>query len=108
MQAPPIDPEIQRHLKAPNTWQRIFFMAVFAFILGFVRMLLWAVVLFQVVSKLLTGQDNPHARQLGATLAVYVYQILLFLTFNTEQMPFPFAELEGMGKLPSGRQRPSR
>lgn len=105
MQASPLDPEIQRHLKAKGTWQRIFFMLVFAFILGVVRLILWAVVLFQVASKLLTGQDNPHARQLGATLSVYLYQILLFMTFNTEQMPFPFADLEGLGKFPSSSRR---
>ncbi len=105
MQTPTIDPEIQRHLKERGTWQRIFFMLVFIFILGFVRVILWAVVLFQVASKLLTGQDNPHARQLGATLAVYLYQILLFLTFNTEQMPFPFAELNEMGKFASQQNR---
>lgn len=95
------------HLKATSTWQRIFFMLVFAFILSFVRLILWVVILFQVANKLLTGQDNPHARQLGAQLAVYLYQIVLFLTFNTEQMPFPFTELGNLGKLPSsGRQRP--
>ncbi|GAB4358966.1 MAG: DUF4389 domain-containing protein [Methylohalobius sp. ZOD2] len=105
MHTSPIDSEIRRHLKEVNTWQRIFFMAVFAFILGFVRVILWAVVIFQVASKLLTGRDNPHARQLGATLGVYLYQILLFLTFNTDQMPFPFAELEGLGKLPSSMRR---
>ncbi len=101
MQTPPLDPEIQRHLKAKGTWQRIFYMLVFAFILSVVRFILWAVVLFQVACKLLTGQDNPHARQLGATLSVYLYQVLLFLTFNTDQMPFPFAEMAGLGKFPS-------
>ncbi len=105
MHTPTIDPEIQRHLKERSTWQRIFFMLVFMFILGFVRIILWAVVLFQVASKLLTGQDNPHARQLGATLAVYLYQILLFLTFNTEQMPFPFADLNEVGRFSSQRAR---
>ncbi|MCX8049338.1 MAG: DUF4389 domain-containing protein [Methylohalobius sp.] len=97
--------EFSRHLKATSTWQRIFFMLVFAFILSFVRLILWVVILFQVGSKLLTGQDNPHARQLGAQLAVYLYQIVLFLTFNTDQMPFPFSELGNLGKLP-GRNRP--
>ncbi len=104
MQTSPLDSDMQRHLKAKGTWQRIFFMLVFAFILGVVRLILWAVVLFQVASKLLTGHDNPHARQLGATLSVYLYQVLLFLTFNTEQMPFPFAELEGLGKFPSSNR----
>ncbi len=101
-----MNPDFSRYLKEPRTWQRIFFMLVFALIMEFVRLILWVVILFQVGSKLLTGQDNPNARQLGAQLSVYLYQILLFLTFNTNQMPFPFTELGNLGKLPSsGRQR---
>lgn len=95
MPTPTIHPEIQKNLKEISTWQRIFFMAVFVFIAGFVRALLWAVIAFQVVTKLITGKINPNLRQLGATLASYLYQIMLFLTFNTDEMPFPFAELEG-------------
>jgi hypothetical protein len=100
-----METEFGWHFKEPHTLKRIFFMLVFAFILGFVRLILWVVILFQVGSKLLTGQDNPQARQLGAILAVYLYQIVLFLTFNTDQMPFPFAELESLGKSQTGKRR---
>ncbi len=93
MATPKIHPEIQKNLKEISTWQRIFYMAVFIFIVGFVRALLWAVIAFQAVTKLLTGTVNPNVCQLGANLATYHYQIMLFLTFNTDEMPFPFAEL---------------
>ncbi len=88
-----IHPEIQKNLKEISTWRRIFYMAVFIFIVGFVRALLWAVIAFQVVTQLLTGTVNPNVCRLGANLAAYHYQIMLFLTFNTDEMPFPFAEL---------------
>ncbi|HHJ38828.1 MAG: hypothetical protein AXA67_00380 [Methylothermaceae bacteria B42] len=93
MPTPNLHPDIQKNLKEISTWQRIFYMAVFIFIVGFVRAVLWAIIAFQVVTKLLTGTDNPNVRQLGANLASYHYQIMLFLTFNTDEMPFPFAEL---------------
>ena len=65
-------------------------MIVFAVILGFVRIMLWALVFLQVVSSLLTGSENRNVLTLGKTLSLYVYRILLFLTYNTHEMPFPF------------------
>jgi len=53
--------------------------------------LLWAVILLQVASTLLTGKANINILNFGRSLAVYTYHILLFLTFNTEVLPFPFS-----------------
>ena len=86
--------DLNEHLKRPGTWRRILFMLIFAVILGFVRILLWAVVVFQVMSTLITGSTNPNALKFGRTLSIYLYQILLFLTYNTEMMPFPFSDWE--------------
>lgn len=86
------DENIHRNLKKVSTWKRILFMLIFAVIVGIVRILLWAVVLLQVASALFTGAPNPNLLKLGRTLAVYLYQILLFLTYNREEMPFPFSE----------------
>lgn len=97
----PIDKEIQKNLKKPSTWRRVFFMLIFAFIVGFVRMILWAVVLFQLATALITGSPNPHALRFGRILTLYLYQILLFLTFNSDEMPFPFSDLETEGELTS-------
>lgn len=84
--------EIQTNLKKIGTWQRIFFILMFAVILGLVRILLWAVVLLQIVSSLMTGSENANVLKLGSTLSLYVYRILLFLTYNTDEMPFPFSD----------------
>ncbi len=84
--------EIQANLKNIGTWRRILFMLIFAVIASLVRMLLWAVILLQVVWSLVTGAINRNVLKLGRTLTVYVYNILLFLTYNTDEMPFPFAD----------------
>ncbi|MCK5121080.1 MAG: DUF4389 domain-containing protein, partial [Methylococcales bacterium] len=44
--------EINDNLKKISTWKRIFFMLVFAVIVGLVRILLWAVIFLQVASAL--------------------------------------------------------
>lgn len=84
--------EIQTNLKKIGTWKRILFMSIFAVILGLVANLLWAVVLLQVIWSLLTGSANGNVLSPGRTLCLYVYRILLFLTFNSDEMPFPFAD----------------
>ncbi len=92
---------INKNLVKTSTWKRLFFMAVFLFILGFVKLITWFVMLFQIATHLLTGAPNEHALELGRTLAVYVYQVILFLTYNTEKKPFPFSEFnEAIEVLP--------
>lgn len=67
-------------------------MLIFAAIGSLVRMLLWAVILLQVASTLLTGKANVNILNFGRNLSIYTYHILLFLTFNTETLPFPFSD----------------
>ncbi len=87
-----MDEQINYNLKQLSTWKRIFFMLVFAAIGALVRMILWAVIILQVASTLLTGKANQNILSFGRSLSVYIYHIMLFLTFNTETMPFPFSD----------------
>ena len=87
-----MDDEINKNLKKISTWKRIFFMLVFAVIIGLVRLLLWAVIILQVISTLLSGSSNNHILAFGKNLSVYLYHILLFLTFNSDRLPFPFSD----------------
>lgn len=84
--------EINENLKKLSTWQRIFFMLIFAVIVGLVRILLWAVIILQVFSTLLTGRPNSNILKFGQHLSAYVYHILVFMTFNSDQIPFPFSD----------------
>ena len=84
--------EINDNLKKISTWKRIFFMVVFAVIIGLVRILLWAVILLQVASALFTGSANSNILKFGQNLSAYIYHILIFLTFNSDQLPFPFSD----------------
>lgn len=84
--------QINENIKKISTWKRIFFMLVFTVIVGLVRILLWAVILLQVASALLTGSANQNILNFGQTLSAYLYHILLFLTYNTDHLPFPFSD----------------
>ncbi|QWF70973.1 DUF4389 domain-containing protein [Methylomonas paludis] len=84
--------QINENLKKIETWKRIIFMLIYAVIDSLVKLLLWLVIFLQAGSVLLTGITNPNLLEFGRSLSSYHYHILLFLTFSTEKLPFPFAE----------------
>ncbi len=84
--------DINENLKKISTWKRIFFILIYSVIVGLVRMMLWAIILLQIASALLTGSSNPNILNFGRKLSAYLYHILLFLTFNTDDLPFPFSD----------------
>jgi len=87
----PLDGQsIEGNLKSKPTWLRLFFMAIVAILYGVSRVVLVAVVILQFFFVLLTAERNQGLLHLGASLATYTYQIVRYLTFNTEERPFPF------------------
>jgi hypothetical protein len=83
--------QLNVNLKKPSTWKRILFMLILAVIVSIVRTLLWAVIFWQVITSLLTGSSNIHILNFSRSLSTYLYHITLYLTFNTELLPFPFS-----------------
>jgi hypothetical protein len=75
-----------------NTWIRGAYMVLFGLLLVVARLVISIVVVVQFVFVLLVGADNQNLRNLGQGLAKWVYQTLMFLTFNSEEKPFPFEE----------------
>ena len=65
-------------------------MVVFAIISGVAKLIVTLVAIFQFVTLLFKGQINAAMLPLGQNLSTYLYQITLFLTFKTDEMPFPF------------------
>ncbi|HPE61669.1 MAG TPA: DUF4389 domain-containing protein [Thiolinea sp.] len=80
------------HYKDRSTWIRILYMILFVVIYSVVEFALTALVLIQIALRLLTGEINENLRALSSDLSQYVYDMLRFLTFNSEKKPFPFAE----------------
>lgn len=81
---------LEQNVKSKATWMRFFFIVVFAFLYAISRMVLFAVVVLQFFWLLFNGVINEPLRALGQSLATYTYQIVRFLTFNTNVRPFPF------------------
>ncbi len=82
--------ELKTHLKERSTWLRGLYMLLFAIFYAVAEIVITAVVIFQFLLALFTGSSNERLLKLGQSLSTYVYQILQFLTFNSDYHPYPF------------------
>ena len=97
---------IKQHIKERSTWLRGLYMLVYLICYSIAEIVLGVVVLFQFILTVLTGKTNERLLKLGQGISTYVYQILLFLSFNDEYHPYPFGawpkgppKAEGKGHL---------
>ncbi len=79
------------NLMAGGTWKRLLYMLLFAVVFNIAEIVIGAVVVIQFLFKLFTGEVVPKLRHLGQGLGAYVGEIIRFLTYDTEDMPYPFA-----------------
>lgn len=71
-------------------WKRGLFILLFAVIYSITEVVVCFVVVFQFLCVLITGDRNTRVLELGQSLSTYIYEILMFVTFSSERMPFPF------------------
>ena len=86
--------QIKESLQDNSTWMRILYMAIFVIIFNITELLIAAIVIFQLLVLLFTGDKNQRLLGFGAMLSQYAFKILRFLTFNSEEKPFPFSDWE--------------
>lgn len=75
-----------------NIWMRALFMLLMAFVLHVCGTVLFVVAVIQFVIVLLNDTPNARLLSFGRSLGNYLRQIVHFLTFATEEIPFPFSE----------------
>ncbi len=84
--------EMQKNIFEVDTWLRGFFMLVYAFFCYLAFNILMVVVFFQFAVVLLSGKRNDKLLYFGDILSTYIYQIIMYITYNTNIKPFPFGE----------------
>ena len=86
-----MDDQLKENITSGKTWKRALYMLIFAIAFNISEILIAATVLLELVLVIFTGKTNPRLKIFGQSLSKYVYQIVRFLTYNTEEMPYPFA-----------------
>ncbi len=82
--------DIKKHVTRRSIWLRLVFMIVLSVAFNVAEVIIFAVVAFQFLASLFTGQPNDRLARFGRNLARYLQQITVYLTFTTEEKPFPF------------------
>ena len=82
--------EVKENIKQQSTWMRGLYMFLFAIFYSVAEIVMFAIAIFQFLFKLFTGDTNPRLLKLGQTLATYMYQIIQYLTFNSNYRVYPF------------------
>jgi hypothetical protein len=90
---------MDNNFKSRNKWVRLLYMLLFVLIYNLAEIILFFVVLFQFVNTLISDEPNETLLDFGQRLATFIYQIVLFWTYRSEEKPFPFSP------WPSGEPR---
>jgi len=90
---------IEQNLKSGATWLRFLFMVISCILASVAIMAGSVIVALGFFYVLFTGEVNQQIREAGQSVAKYIYNIALYLTFNTEEKPFPLG-----GEWPSASQ----
>ena len=86
-----MNPELKENILRRETWLRGLYMLLFVPISWLFRLTLAVVVVLQFGWALICRRNNQTLKEFGRSLSDYVYQIVQYLTFNSEEKPFPFA-----------------
>jgi hypothetical protein len=82
----------QSQLSERAFWSRALHMVLFAIAYTIAEFVIVLLVVVQFITILVTGRANEPLLRFGNSLSTYVRQILRFVLYNTETMPFPFSD----------------
>lgn len=87
--------EVKRNLLSLDQWIRMLLMAGYLLVVWVLGLVLLVIMITQTLVVLITGELNTNLQRFGAIATAYLYQIVIFLVYGTDDKPFPFAPLPG-------------
>jgi len=88
---------IPEKVKHPSTWITAALVVFYLFLLGFLDLVLWIIAGTQFLFALITKEPNSHLSTFSIKLRNYIVQIVDFVTYSSEERPFPFNPLPEEG-----------
>jgi hypothetical protein len=96
MDDPILNEDVKENVRDSSVWKRLLFMLLFGFLYSVAEVVLVAVVVFQFLFVLFTGNKNDRLLDrlldLGGEISSYIYQVLRYLTYNNDERPYPFSD----------------
>jgi hypothetical protein len=79
----------------PDVGVRVLYMALFAVVFWIMCWALAVIAIAQLIQRLVSGHPNSELARVGAGLGAYARQVIEFLTFVTDVVPYPFTAWPG-------------
>jgi len=83
--------DLKKHVKDKDTWLRFVYLVVFGIAFYLSIGLTFAASIFQFLAKLFSGSSFEGLSEFGDNLGTYQSQVTRYLTFASDDKPFPFA-----------------
>lgn len=87
--------DLKHNLTRIETWQRLLYFILFVVIYSIAEIVLATVTVLQFGFVLITGRRNANLLDFGASLTRFMYDVLRYFTFNSDDVPFPFQPWPG-------------
>lgn len=84
--------QILNNLSNQSSWVRLLYMLIYGVMLHLAGMAMWILCTVQFLCTLIFGKDNDSLRRLSASLIDFIQRALQFVSYNSDDKPFPFAE----------------
>lgn len=87
-----MDDKLIDNLKSESRWLRLLFMVLYAMGAYIAAFLVLMVAIIQAVHGFVKGEPNARLLSFSAGLNSFLYQVMQYLTYNSETKPFPFSD----------------
>lgn len=78
------------NLKSISLWKRLAFMVLFVIAIGITEAIVIVIAVLQFLIKIFTGTTNDKLEDFGFSLGIFVGQIYSFISFKSDETPYPF------------------
>lgn len=83
---------LKENLKSGSQWLRFLYMVLCIIFFQVASFLGFWVVVFQFLHTLILARSNEQLLKFGSSLSQYFGQLVAYLTYNSEDKPFPFSD----------------
>ena len=81
---------LTENIKEPSIWVNFFLKVIYLVFLNFIVPFLGFITLLQLLFSIVSKKPNENLVSFSKKISSYIYQIINFITYSSDQRPWPF------------------
>ena len=81
---------LTENIKEPSIWVNFFLKVIYLIFLNFIIPFLGFITLLQLLFSLGSKKPNDNLISFSKKISIYIYQIINFITYSSDERPWPF------------------